>query len=203
MKKIMVVALCGIACATQQVFAADDFGIESASPVSIADPVNPQPGMILKAYNLQYSYSSQQAVSRLKEGAVKLPSLPAAKTVVDKNEDFSMRQFGKSGLNAGLWSGFLKCKRAGVYTLNLMQNCDIPFGGYSLRINGKPVLPVGEKLTSVDVELKVGWNKFDLVGMFFRQAPLTITYKPKESLSEPRALTPGMLFFDKKIEEEW
>ena len=76
---------------------------------------------------------------------------------------------------------------------------------FELRINGKPVIPASLKQTSVDVNLKVGWNKIELVCQFGvgKVPALTIAYKPKDSLSDARPLTPGMMFFDKKPEEAW
>ncbi len=106
-----------------------------------------------------------------------------------------------------MWSGFMKCKRAGAYTLTLTQPTKVHvlsgLGGYSLRVNGKAVIAAAWRQTSVDVDLKVGWNKIDLVCQFGRAPALSITYKPKDSLSEARPLTPGMMFFDKKPEEDW
>ena len=208
-RKLMAVALCAAACVTTTAFAEDDFGIESASPVAIADPVNPQPGMLFRAYQIDNKFLNADG---LKGSIAKLPSQPAVKTLVDKGEEFSLKQIGKSDAKVGMWSGFMKCKRAGAYTLTLTQptrwsgkSFGASSGGYSLRINGKPVIPASMKQTSADVNLKVGWNKVELVCQFGvgRVPALTITYKPKDSLSEARPLTPGMMFFDKKPEEDW
>ena len=204
--KLMAVALCAAACVTTTAFAEDDFGIESAAPVAIADPVNPQPGMLFRAYHLDKFMNAEG----MKGSISKLPSLPAVKTLVDKGEEFSLKQIGKVDAGVGMWTGFMKCKRAGAYTLTLTQptrwsgrNFGASSGGYSLKINGRLVVPSSLKQTSVDVDLKVGWNKVDLVCQFFRAPALTISYKPTDSLSDPRPLTPGMMFFDKKPEEDW
>ena len=77
-RKLMAGALCAAACVTTTAFAADDFGIESASPVKIADPINPQPGMIFNAYNYPYWMGRDQ----LKESNSKLPTTAALKTGV-------------------------------------------------------------------------------------------------------------------------
>lgn len=204
-RKLMAVALCAAACVTTAMYAEDDFGIESATSSAIDGPVNPQPGMMLRAYQLGKFMKTDE----LKGSISKLPSLPAAKTLVDKGEEFSLKQIGKTGASVGMWSGFMKCKLAGEYTLTLTQPARHGFrvnalsGGYSLRINGKPVVPASMKQTSVDVNLKVGWNKVELVCQFGKAPALTISYKPKDSLSDPRPLTPGMMFYDKKPEEEW
>lgn len=204
-KIMMVAALCA-ACVATTAFAEDDFGIESASPVTIADPVNPQPGMMLRAFHLDKAMSKEE----MKGSISKMPSLPAVKTLVDKGEEYSLKQVGNAEANIGMWTGFMKCKKSGVYTLTLTQptkwtgrGFSASSGGYSLKINGRLVVPVSSKQTSVDIALNVGWNKVDLVCQFFRAPPLTIAYKPKDSLSEARPLTPAMMFFDKKPEEDW
>ena len=201
-KVMMVVALCA-ACVATTAFAEDDFGIESASPVAIADPVNPQPGMMLRTYRLDKFMKAED----LKSSISKLPSRPAAKTLVDKEEEFSLKQFGKSDAQVGMWAGFMKCKLTGVYTLTLVQptKSRIPagMGGYSLRINGKVAIAAGWRETSVDVNLKAGLNKVELVCQFGKAPALSISYKPKDSTSDARPIGPKDLYHDQKPEEEW
>ena len=193
----MAVALCAAACVTTTAFAEDDFGVESASPVAIADPVNPQPGMVLSGYKVKARHNK----SWLRDSVASLPKTPAIKTVVDKSEDFSLKPLGATEANVGMWSGFLKCKRAGVYTLTISGGKTIN-DGYSLRVNGKIAIASGKAQSSADVALKVGWNKIELVGAFGKK-PINVSFKPKESLSEARSLTPVMMFYDKKPEEDW
>ncbi|MBO7688192.1 MAG: hypothetical protein J6V72_17545, partial [Kiritimatiellae bacterium] len=191
-RKLMAVALCAAACATTTAFAEDDFGIESASPIVIADPVNPQPGMILSGYKAPM-YPTK---NWFKESVTSLPKSPAIKTAVDTSESFSLTALGATESNAGMWSGFLKCKRAGVYTLTIT----VKHGNdrYALRVNGKPAIVYGRGQSSADVLLKPGWNKVELVCRQNRQSTLDMSYKPKESLSDARPLTPAMMFYDKK-----
>ena len=195
--KLMAVALCATAFVTTTAFADDDFGIESASPVTIADPVNPQPGMVLSGYK------GQRTVNRdwLKDSITTLPKAPAIKSVIDKSEAFSLTALGNTESNVGMWIGFLKCKRAGLYTLTLTGGRTI-HDGYSLRVNGRSVIVAGKAQTSADAAFKVGWNKIELVCQFGR-GTLSVVYKPKESLSDARPLTPAMLFHDQKPEEDW
>ena len=199
--KIMAVALCAAACVTTTAFAEDDFGIESASPVVIADPVNPQPGMVLSGYKVVTANDNWY-----KDCVASLPKTPAIKTIVDKSEDFSLKPLGKTESNVGMWSGFLKCKRAGVYTLTLTGGNNFS-EGYSLRVNGRQAIVVGRGQNSADVTMKVGWNKVELVCKFgagrSSNSRLNVAYKPKESLSDARPLTPAMLFHDQKPEEDW
>ena len=180
----------------------DDLGIDSGSDEIIDDPVNPQPGMILRAYHLNRFMDTEL----LTDSVTKLPTLAAATAMVDKGEDFSLKQIGKSEANAGMWTGFIKCKRSGVYTFTLTQPSKAvrgtASGGYSFWVNGKSVVGAGWRETSVDVDLKVGWNKMDIVCQFGSAPALTIAYKPKDSTADPRPLTPAMMFFDKKPEDD-
>jgi len=205
-RKLMAVALCAAACVTTTMFAEDDFGIESASPVKIAEPVNPQPGMVLLGYSKRHN--SRSGGSWLRDSIPTLQKAPALKTVVDKSEVFSLKALGNTEANVGMWSGFLKCKRASVYTFTLAyaSGTNIRYSNnYSMRVNGKPVIPSGGGQSSVDVVLNVGWNKIDLVCQFSGngKGTLSIVYKPKESLSDARPLTPAMVYHDQKPEEDW
>jgi len=205
--KLMAVVLSITACITTTLFAEDDFGIESAMPTAIADPVNPQPGMVLSGYKSPSLRTTFSVENWLKDSIASLPKAPAIKTTVDKSEDFSLKAIGATECNAGMWSGFMKCKRAGVYTLAFAgANA---YSGYSLRVNGRPAIGAGKGQTSADVSLKVGWNKIEIVSLFggSRRSSnfprLNVTYKPKESLSDARPLTPAMMFHDEKPEEDW
>lgn len=201
--KLLTIVLCLVAClATTTVFAADDdFGIVSATPTVIADPVNPQPGMLFNAY----SYSDWMNDSKMKECHTTLPKMAARKTGVDKSDKFGIEVADGVDAMAIKWEGFLKCKRAATYTFLFQKPSDYcrASNGYSVKINGQLVIPVDWDESSCDVNLKVGWNKVEIVGQFCRKFPLKITFRPKGSLSEPRPIAPKDLFYDKKPEEDW
>jgi len=199
--KLMAVALCVAACVTTTAFATDDFGIESASPVKIADPVNPQPGMVFNAYN----YPEWMWEEQLKESNSKLPTTAALKTGVDKGEKFDTEVAQGVKAAAIKWDGFLKCKRATTYTFLFQKgdHGDRFRDGYSIRVNGQLVLPASYNESTFDVNLKVGWNKVEIVCQFYNKDPLKISFKPKGSLSEPRSIAPKDLFHDQKPEEDW
>lgn len=204
----IVAALCAASFATAA-FAEEDFGIESATPVKIADPANPKPGMVFGAYGADNSVRNNEAW--LKESNAKLPAAAAMKTGVDKGEKFAIDV--ASGVKALTvrWEGFLKCKRAATYTFLFQKELKMDrfyYSGYSVRINGKSVVPAGRCETTCDVSLKAGWNKVEIVSIFGDNArsgkkPLNISYKPKGSLSEPRTLAPKDLFYDQKAEADW
>ncbi len=201
--KLLTIALCLVAClAMTTAYAADDdFGIESATPIVIADPVNPQPGMIFNAY----SYPEYMNDTRMKESNITLPKLPALKTGVDKSEKFGIEISDGVRAMAIRWEGYLKCKRAAVYSFLFYKDRSGSSysNGYSVKINGKNAIPFAAGQSSCDVDLKVGWNKVEIVCQFDARGPLNITFRPKGSLAEPRPIAPKDLFFDLKPEEDW
>lgn len=200
--KLIGLAFCAIVCIASTVFAEDDFGIESASPAKIADPINPQPGMVFNAYAPIKTVSDNQAF--LKESNSRLPSHSAMKTGIDKEEKFSIDVAkGVSALTVR-WEGFIKCKRAATYTFLFQKRaCDGFYNGYSVKVNGRSVIPAAYGEESCDASLKVGWNKIEIVCIFDEKSPLNVSFKPKGSLSDPRPIAPKDLFYDQKPEEDW
>ena len=76
--KMMIAALC-VGSVITKVIANDDFGIESASPVAIANPVNPQPGMQFSGYKTKKIYWNNewlQAPSKAKSLPATILSIP-------------------------------------------------------------------------------------------------------------------------------
>lgn len=197
-RKLMAVALCAAACVTTTVFAEDDFGIESASPVKIADPVNPQPGMVANAYKINYGGSGDRYKTLTSLDV--LAKTAALKTIVDKSDLFSRNILPQNcEARSILWEGFIKCKRAATYTF-AMSNRD----WYSFYVNGKCYVNQCDGQQSVDVELKVGWNKIVILAYIeYQNNKFEINYKPKTSLSDPRPIAPKDLFHDQKPEEDW
>ena len=196
----MAVALCAAACVTTTALAEDDFGIESASPVVIADPVNPQPGMVFNAYN----YPGWMGKDQLKESNSSLPKTAALMTAIDKSEKFGFEITTGVDAAAIRWEGFLKCKRAATYTFLFHKDEYYEFrSGYSVRINGIPVISATYGEVACDVNLKAGMNKVEIVCQFYGKTPLHISYKPKDSLSAPRPIAPKDLFYDQKPEVDW
>lgn len=198
-RKLMAVALCAAACATTTAFAEDDFGIESASPVVIADPVNPQPGALCTAYlfgNTSGEENWNKTISQLK-------TAPSIKTYVDTGKEYTRDALSSdTQTNLMKWEGFIKCKKAGVYSFSFVG----PHGGqwYTFQLNGVDMFTKGEGQKTVGGTLKVGWNKIVMIVECKHPShKLQLKYKPNESLSEPRPLTPAILFHDQKPEEDW
>ena len=199
--KLMAVALCAAACVSATAFAEDDFGIESASPVKIADPVNPQPGMMASAYFFDYGGSGSK-YKTMTSSVSAIKKLPAASTFVDKGEKFATTGVSeKTQVHTIMWEGFIKCKRAATYTFSFSNERD----DISFFVNGtKHIDGNCSGQVSCDVNLKIGWNHIAIVSYFsYRNRVLSINYKPKGSLSDPRPIAPKDLFYDQKPEEDW
>ena len=131
-----------------------------------------------------------------------LATTAAEKTEIYKGDNFSIPNQSKNKI--GRWEGFLKCKRAATYTFVVnAKGTNGSWDGYVLKVNGKTIIKSGEGKTPADANLKIGWNKIELIALLGSKKPLEMEYKPKGSLSEPRPLTPSMMFFDKKPEEVW
>ena len=173
--------------------------VAPASVAYISDPVNPQPGMIANVYAVE---EWMDAVM-LQRSNDELPEMGAVKTFADKSEMFSLDRAADADATVMLWDGFIKCKRAGTYTISLSKGKSGDWNnGYSMRINNDlTVTSCGAN--AIDADFKVGWNRVEIVCQFGDKSPLNITYKPKESLSDPRPLAPGMMFHDRHMDESW
>lgn len=194
----MAVALCAAACVTTTAFAEDEFGIESASPVMVCDPVNPQPGMKADAYN--FDYDNNRKYHQMTSSLDTFRKMPAVRTYVDKSDSFSSGGVpGNIDLHTIKWEGFIKCKRAATYTFSF-SNRDY----YSFYVNGRRYVDFCFNQESRDVDLKVGWNHIVIIAYISkRDRKLMVNYRPKESLSDPRPIAPKDLFHDQKPEEDW
>ena len=203
MKTLTVAVLALAAVGANVAFAEEDDGIVSAAP-AIADPVNPQPGMLANAYNLG-SYITSNMGRTESQNAVTPDALsksPSVRTYVDKSTSFTRSGVAKETLfDVIKWEGYIKCKRATTYTFSFDMR-----SWYTVYVNGRQYgsiddIRIGQM--SVDVDLRVGWNKVVFVANIGEDRKFDVKYRPKGSLSDPRPLSPGILFFDKPVEEEW
>ncbi len=197
-RKLMAVALCAAACIATTAFAEDDFGIESASPVTIADPVNPQPGMICKFYNV-----ANRDIEKCIKSSTQRETFPLISSRIDKGNVFACNFTDKDVTrNIMSWEGYIKCKRAGAYVFTVFGAHD---HAYTLTINGVDGLNYKWRQESATMNLKVGWNKIVFTAIYWCKDcdVYTIKYLPKGSLAEPRNLAPKDLFHDQKPEEDW
>ena len=197
MKTLMVAALAVAAVGANVAFAEEDDGIVSAAP-AIADPINPQPGMLANAYNIDY----RGFMPRYKEMTTltALAKAPSVKSYADRGDAFTRGGVPQGAdINVIKWEGFIKCKRATSYTFSFSSK-----DTYSFFVNGRQYVDTCRKQESRDVDLKLGWNKVVIVAFIDRAtSKLNVEYRPKGSMSDPRPLSPGMLFYDKPVEEEW
>ncbi|MBP5509700.1 MAG: hypothetical protein J6Z49_02150 [Kiritimatiellae bacterium] len=160
------------------------------------DSVNPQPGMLFSAYNCPEWMGAEQ----LRESNSTLPERPALKTGIDKGGGFSANCATGVKAVAIRWEGFLKCKRAATYTFTIDKGEDTGFeNGYSVRVNNDLTV-TGYGRNAFDADLKVGFNKVEIVCQFGGDNPFDVSAKPKGSVAEPTKLSPGMLFYDARPE---
>lgn len=197
MKTLLVAALAVVAVGANVAFAEEDDGIVSAAP-AIADPVNPQQGMLANAYKIDYGQGDGRYKSMTTLTA--LAKAPSVKSYEDKAAAFTRGGVSeKTDVNVMKWEGFIKCKRAASYTFSFDSR-----DTYSFYVNGRQYVDTCYRQESRDVELKLGWNKVVIVAYLDRaDNKLAVEYRPKGSLSDPRPLSPGMMFYDKPVEEEW
>ena len=167
--------------------------IASATPtVTIADPVNPKPGMVFKGYNVEYIYGR-----KFGELPSVLQKAPAVKTTVVTTEKFSFEDLNSDQLGQGVWEGFLKCKRSANCTFVVKQSS--PNGaGYILIVNGKRII-CGWGQHSATVDMKAGFNHIKLISQ--TRSPIYISLKATGSTREPKPLTPKDMFYDDKPDE--
>ena len=195
MKTLIVAALAIAAVGANVAFAEEDDGIVSAAP-AIADPVNPQPGMLANAYKV---FGGSSGVMRENTRLAALEKTPSVKSYADTAAAFSRGGVSRDkDVNIVKWEGFIRCKRATSYTFSFDGR------GYSFYVNGRQYMDYWWDQNSANVDLKLGWNKIVIMGTFPNYGDkLSVEYRPKGSLSDPRPLSPGMLFYDKPVEEEW
>lgn len=103
------------------------------------------------------------------------------------------------------WDGYIKCKRATSYTFSFDTSKNNSYNNkYSFYVNGRQFIELAWGQKSIDVDLRLGWNKVVILAALSNVGcKMDIKYRPKGSLSDPRQLSPGMLFYDKPVEEEW
>lgn len=193
--RLMVVALCATACVSTTAFAEDDDLVVSATPAAmIAEPVNPQPGMVFKGYNLQNQFKDKfQGLQSI------LASQPAVKTTVVNTETFSFDQFLKdTRINQGVWEGFLKCKKSATCTFVLKQN-SLYGAGFHLYVNGKKVVAAWEQ-ASGEAAVRAGFNHIKIISQ--TKQPVQLSMKVSGSVKEPNVLSPGMMYYDDKPSED-
>ena len=196
-RKLLAVAMYAAVSVSTTALAADDFGIESASPVTIADPINPKPGMIFRGYNLNTQYDEKLAAL-----GTTLASAPTVKTAVVVTEQFAFDTFlNNVEINQGVWEGFLKCKRTANCTFLLKQKGDYSGGGFLLFVNGQKVIyKSGTGQQSANVRLKVGFNHIKIISQ--ARYPVDVFLSPTGSTKPPRQLSPTMMYYNDKPEDE-
>lgn len=150
-----------------------------------ADPVNPVPGAFCNLY-------PDQSVDDIQS----LSEKPAAATFIDTVADFKASD-RKQGLHTslGMWTGYMKIERGATYTF--VSTAPGNGSWYSIWINGKECIS-GWDQHVFNVDLAVGFN---LVTIYTKYGPLTLTYRRVGSLKEPVAFGPKDMFHE-DVEED-
>ena len=126
--QMLILAFCFVVCFATPAAIADDFGIESATPIKIADPINPQPGMVCKFYDLR-----RDDIQKCLKDRRQLEAFPILVSRVDKGNEFACGFTDKEiARNVMSWEGYLKCKRAGAYVFTIFGPHDHE---YSFEVN--------------------------------------------------------------------
>lgn len=159
------------------------------------DPVTPVQGAVCNLYFLDWGNNRKS----FSEMAPSLPSQPAAATFVDAIGEFcpSMKKDGIQS-NFGMWTGWFKQEKAGMYTFTCKQHEYYENNEYAIWINGQQYAKAWCGQGSFDVELNAGFNsvKIVVVSSSSSKNPLTITYKKKGSVKEPMSFGPENMFYD-------
>ncbi len=190
--KLMAIALCAAACSTTTAFAEDDLIVSATPEAVIADPVNPQPGMVFRGYDRRF-------MGDLLEFASSLDKIATVKTTVVADEKFDYGKFKDVEISQGVWEGFLNCKRSANCTI-LVQQASYNGCGYALFVNGKKFL-CGHGQASGMIDLKAGYNHIRLIAQNAGGNPVAIFLKATDSTKDPKPLTPKNMAYDEKPDE--
>lgn len=214
MTKLTTIALCAVACtvatmsaegnvrgrrlragdnpAPTAATASDDIIDSATPPPTIADPVNPKPGVVFKGYDIRTR-------GDLSELPTTLEKSPTVKMTVVTDGRFSYGKFKDVNINQGVWEGYLKCKRSANCTV-LVQQAGVGTA-YVILINGQKFI-MGSGQVSRTIDLKAGFNHFKIIGHCADDRfPVCISIKATESTKDPKPLTPKDMFYDEKPDE--
>lgn len=187
MKKSQIIAIAALALAAT-----------FQTAVKAEDPINPVQGAVCNLY----WFKVQQSEKGFAETAASLPRAPASATFVDTAADFKPNK-KKDDIASqwGMWTGWLKQENSGTFTFT----CSRGWNGssdrylYLIWINGQQCFPIGEGQTAFDVELNAGFNSVKIIAESdnsYGSHPLSITYKKKGSVKDPKSFGPGDMWYD-------
>lgn len=101
-----------------------------------------------------------------------------------------------------MWTGFLKRKNGGVYTIVVNSGGGNKWPVYSLWVNGRQVVSAGTGTQALDVVLAPGFNEICLVMSSIRKAGVGLTIKRQDSIKEPTSIGPGDLWHEDELDDE-
>lgn len=168
---------------------------------------NPAPGAVRRMYALDPNPGSDHArwhqdnVEAILGGRL----APYSTGVDTSSGGFKVLQ----GREMGMWTGWVKCRNAGTYTLvanRVSSNGMGPWFLFSLWINGRPLATAFRGATaSFNVQLNAGFNEIRLIAEGANkhwENYVELLLKRSDSLKEPTLLSPGALWHEDEIEDE-
>ena len=167
-------------------------------------PENPVQGAVQRLYNFGAKGDGKTHRANFQDlsKSIKRGEEPASSTAVDMKDAFKTASENGFHPDMGMWTGFLKRKRSGVYTLVFSTNGGNKFPMYSLWINGKQIVDAETEITAVDVSLNAGFNEVCLIVEGTAKNHITLTIKKKDSLKEPKNIGPSDLWHEDEPDDE-
>lgn len=123
---------------------------------------------------------------------------------VGVDSDSHFRTISPSGWvsEIAMWSGFLKRKNGGPYTIIINSEGGNKWPVYSLWVNGRLVVSAGTGTIPVEVVLNPGFNEICLVMNSIRRYGLELTIKRADSIKEPTSIGPADLWHEDELDDE-
>ena len=182
------------------------FAIVALSPLmSSADELsNPAQGAVRRTYNVNATKGAGTHKDRFKKlaNSIKSGEQVPYSTRVDTAQSFVTESSDNWEPDTGMWTGFLKRKASGDYTIVISTNGGNLWPAYSLWVNGRQIVDAATETTAVNVFLKAGYNDVCLIVEVNQNYYPTLTIKKKDSLQDPKTITPGDLWHEDEPDDE-
>lgn len=168
------------------------------------EPVNPAEGAVRRIYNVMAKGDGKTHQTNFRDlaRAIKTGNLTAYSTSADTSDKFKTNSDSGYHPDFGMWTGFLKRKNSGIYTIVFDTTGGNKLPMYSLWVNGVQVIDAETETTAVDVSLYAGFNEVCLVVEGTAKYHVAISIKKKDSLKEPTNLGPEDLWHEDEPDDE-
>ena len=176
----------------------------TVAPAAHAEELeNPAEGAVRRVYNFYSIHKHKEEIHKQNFIETSREILAGVKsayaTEVDRGTTFKSN--GRE--ETAMWMGYLKRKNGGEYTLVVDTN-----GGnrlsprYSLWVNDRQVIVAASQLTSVDLYLQPGYNKFLLIVDYVNFHDVRMSLKKKDSIKDPTQIGPGDFWHEDELDDE-